>query len=93
MVSDWLENIFAENDRYIRRRCKEDPGFKAEIEARRKVSYCRSTHKEWLRDSDVHGTIGWYCARCGAWENYYGAGNRQSESFMTCDELLADKIY
>lgn len=72
-------------------RCKTNPVLMAEHKRTVKQRECSKTHEKWLEDRDVHGHLGYYCARCGAWEMYYSWGNYTKESFMTCDELLAER--
>lgn len=74
-----------------RERCKTDPVLRASWERSKRKTECSKTHKRWVQDSDVHGDLDSYCARCGTWDVYYHPQFDYKESFMTCDEILAAK--
>lgn len=74
-----------------RERCKTDPILRAEHEMAVKQRKCRKTHKRWDEDWDVHGPLDWYCARCGVPQHKYSMFEYSHQSFMTCDEILAER--
>lgn len=88
--SEFWKNVKRLADKH-REACKTNPVLKAEWEKCVRQGECRATHKKWREDWDVHGALGRYCKRCGVAECCYDYLQYQRRSFMTCDEILAEK--
>jgi hypothetical protein len=82
------QRLFERLDRQKER----DPVFRAHCERASLVRRCRVSHAgRMVEDRDVHGSLGYYCGRCGVSETVYWGDAWNRRATMTCDEILAER--